>query len=243
MPKQFNDYELAEAYIKYRKCVTVAEEYGCSAETVRRALIKHDVQRVKRNPRPVTKKRATVEELQQIVAEYYVDGMTINDLAVKYKRSQKTISNAINEYGHGLKRDPTNRKITVEELREAAETLNLREIAVAYGMSEEQVYRRARNNGIKVFTKGTGGHWRRRASRYGVSEYDETITLKKCIEKNNGVCQICGKPVDENDIVNGHIKKLYPTVDHIVPLSKGGTHTWENVQLAHMDCNAGKCDK
>ena len=35
----------------------------------------------------------------------------------------------------------------------------------------------------------------------------------------------------------------YPTVDHIVPLSKGGTHTWNNVQLAHMACNSGKCDK
>ena len=45
------------------------------------------------------------------------------------------------------------------------------------------------------------------------------------------------------DIKNGHIGRHYPTLDHIIPLSKGGSHTWDNVQLAHMGCNAGKCDK
>jgi 5-methylcytosine-specific restriction endonuclease McrA len=33
-----------------------------------------------------------------------------------------------------------------------------------------------------------------------------------------------------------------PTVDHIIPLAKGGTHTWDNVQLAHWSCNSDKRD-
>jgi 5-methylcytosine-specific restriction endonuclease McrA len=32
------------------------------------------------------------------------------------------------------------------------------------------------------------------------------------------------------------------TVDHIVPLSKGGLHVEDNVQLACMACNASKSD-
>jgi 5-methylcytosine-specific restriction endonuclease McrA len=36
---------------------------------------------------------------------------------------------------------------------------------------------------------------------------------------------------------------LYPSIDHIVPLAKGGNHTWNNVQLAHHYCNTLKRDK
>jgi 5-methylcytosine-specific restriction endonuclease McrA len=32
----------------------------------------------------------------------------------------------------------------------------------------------------------------------------------------------------------------YPTHDHIVPVSKGGKHTWDNAQLAHFECNTKK---
>jgi 5-methylcytosine-specific restriction endonuclease McrA len=32
------------------------------------------------------------------------------------------------------------------------------------------------------------------------------------------------------------------TVDHIIPLCKGGTHTWDNVAPAHATCNFSKAD-
>jgi 5-methylcytosine-specific restriction endonuclease McrA len=32
----------------------------------------------------------------------------------------------------------------------------------------------------------------------------------------------------------------YPTIDHIAPISKGGTHTWDNVGLACKRCNSLK---
>lgn len=44
-------------------------------------------------------------------------------------------------------------------------------------------------------------------------------------------------------------KKLYwgvrrsITIDHIVPLSRGGTNYPENIALACLSCNSGKCDK
>lgn len=81
----------------------------------------------------------------------------------------------------------------------------------------------------------------RRAKKYGV-EYENGITLAKVILKNNNVCQICGRLCDKTDKVYGSAGPNYPSIDHIKPLSKGGTHTWNNVQLAHMMCNSVKSD-
>lgn len=76
---------------------------------------------------------------------------------------------------------------------------------------------------------------------------DWSISLDKLIQRDNGVCALCGQPVDPSAY---HITSegyfvahgAYPSIDHIVPLSRGGTHTWNNVQLAHCICNSVKCD-
>lgn len=133
-------------------------------------------------------------------------------------------------------------KITDEELIREAKSLNCVEIARKYNMSAERVYRRARKLGIEIDARNAGGHYRLRSLNYEI-EYDESITLKAVRKRDKDICQICGLSVDDTDIKNGHIRRMYPTVDHIIPLSKGGSHTWDNVRLAHMACNAGKCDK
>jgi 5-methylcytosine-specific restriction endonuclease McrA len=76
---------------------------------------------------------------------------------------------------------------------------------------------------------------------------DKDITLRKVIIKYNKKCNICGKEINENDYVldiNSVFRcgKNYPTIDHIIPISKGGLHEWNNIQLAHMGCNASKGD-
>lgn len=163
--------------------------------------------------------------------------------------SRETVARAVRRTGiklngtkHNGKVQPQ-RKISDAQLFEAAKTKTTREISIEFDMSEEQVYRRAKKLGLCINSCGSGGHWRRRASRYGCSEFDDAITLKALVKRDNGICKICGKPTNESDITNGHIGRLYPTLDHIIPLSKGGTHTWDNVQLAHMSCNAGKRDR
>lgn len=72
--------------------------------------------------------------------------------------------------------------------------------------------------------------------------YDPSITLKKLYERDGGICQICGKPCDWNDMEWGHSGPTYPSLDHIIPRAKGGEHTWDNVQLAHCMCNSKKRD-
>lgn len=84
------------------------------------------------------------------------------------------------------------------------------------------------------------GH-RKRAREHGVA-YEPGITLRKLIERDGNVCQICGEPCDCNDLRWGYSGPLYPSIDHIKPISKGGPHTWDNVQLAHVICNSTKRD-
>lgn len=50
------------------------------------------------------------------------------------------------------------------------------------------------------------------------------------IERDDGICGICGSDIDPLDY---HI-------DHIVPLSLGGDHTYDNTQVAHPSCNLRK---
>lgn len=241
--KKYDDVELAKAYKQFKRCRIVAEMFGCSDETVRRALIKLDIPRIERNKRPITPKRITEIQLKEIVNEYYSSGLTIVELSAKYHRAPRTISAGIEKYGHGQKYCERNsKKITDEQLIEEAKTLDVRTIAIKYGMCVSNVIKRAKKIGVEVKTVGIGGKWEQRAERYGVV-FDKTITLAKVRAKFNDICQICGKPVNEKDILNGHIRRYYPTLDHIIPISKGGSHTWDNIQLAHMCCNAGKCDK
>ena len=68
---------------------------------------------------------------------------------------------------------------------------------------------------------------------------DLTITLERLIERDNGICKLCGGPVDVGADPNSD---WYPSVDHIIPLSRGGTHTWDNVHLDHRRCNTEKRD-
>ena len=86
----------------------------------------------------------------------------------------------------------------------------------------------------------------KRLRRMKSGEMDD-ITLDDLIVRDSNICWICGKPCDQTDFdYNGStfiIGRMYPTIDHVFPLSKGGTHTWDNVRLAHMICNSLKRDK
>lgn len=64
---------------------------------------------------------------------------------------------------------------------------------------------------------------------------------RKYILKTQTVCGICGAPVDPTYQAP---HPLSATVDHIIPVSKGGhPSSLDNLQLAHRWCNRWKSDK
>jgi len=139
------------------------------------------------------------------------------------------------------------RKITDEELIAESKTMTREEIAIKHRMNVCNIDRKLHRLGIscvKAAPKmrgavGKGGNYRSRAMAFGV-QYEPHVTLKKIMKRDNGICKLCGKPVDVRDRKGGGAGYYYPTIDHIVPLSKGGGHTMSNVQLAHLICNSRK---
>jgi 5-methylcytosine-specific restriction endonuclease McrA len=79
--------------------------------------------------------------------------------------------------------------------------------------------------------------FRRRARRFGV-DYQSGISWRKVMDRHGDQCALCGFAVPA---IRSQKHPLSPTIDHIVPMSKGGGHVWDNVQLAHRICNSYKC--
>lgn len=73
---------------------------------------------------------------------------------------------------------------------------------------------------------------RRRAWKLGVRW--EPIGLSTLSRRDGGLCHICNKPVLWTAKAPD---PLSPSIDHVVPLSRGGSHTMGNTALAHFRCN------
>lgn len=70
--------------------------------------------------------------------------------------------------------------------------------------------------------------FRRRAMKMAatVEDVDPAVVY----ERDMGLCQLCGLPVEEGDF---HL-------DHRIPIYRGGHHSYENCQTAHAFCNISK---
>ncbi|NES82661.1 MAG: HNH endonuclease [Moorea sp. SIO2B7] len=56
------------------------------------------------------------------------------------------------------------------------------------------------------------------------------VNRREVLRRDKHQCQYCGSK-----------KKL--TLDHVIPRSKGGKHTWDNVVIACEPCNSSKGDR
>lgn len=72
----------------------------------------------------------------------------------------------------------------------------------------------------------------RRRARF-LDAFIEPVDPVEVRRRSEGKCGICTEPVSVKD----------QSLDHITPLSKGGTHEYANVQLAHRVCNSRKGDR
>lgn len=70
--------------------------------------------------------------------------------------------------------------------------------------------------------------------------WKEDVFKDVLLERDGWTCHIC-----KGEIPKGldRYHPLFPHIEHIVPLSKGGEHSYENTAPAHASCNIQKGDK
>jgi 5-methylcytosine-specific restriction endonuclease McrA len=70
-----------------------------------------------------------------------------------------------------------------------------------------------------------------RLSRYVRVPYRSSVPMTRAgvLRRDGRVCAYCGKRAD--------------TIDHVLPRSRGGTHSWENCVAACRSCNSRKADR
>lgn len=117
-----------------------------------------------------------------------------------------------------------------------------REVAWRLAQSRRELERisseeRARKYREGYYTKS--GQWVKN------SDY---VSWQILYRRDGNKCHICGKAVSKKDFTRTPEGRFvagpkYPTVDHVVPKSKGGTHDLNNLKLAHKSCNSQKSAK
>ena len=92
---------------------------------------------------------------------------------------------------------------------------------------------RARNPD-KVLNKN---HFRRVATTGAEAE---EILVEALIERDGVKCSLCPEEINF-DLAWPDV--MSRSIEHVIPVSKGGSHTYENVTLAHLGCNIRKSDR
>ena len=75
----------------------------------------------------------------------------------------------------------------------------------------------------------------RRARKHSVSH--EPYTSREILDRDNWICGICRKAIDK---IFSYPHPMSASIDHIIPISRGGPDLKENLQAAHFLCNNRK---
>ena len=86
----------------------------------------------------------------------------------------------------------------------------------------------------------------RRREKIESAMVDNDITVEGLFRRDAGKCWLCGERCNFEDYTvkagNFIVGNWYPSIDHVIPLARGGEHSWGNVRLAHHRCNSIKRD-
>lgn len=66
---------------------------------------------------------------------------------------------------------------------------------------------------------------------------DGTVEAEDVFSLYGWGCHLCGDPIDP---ALKHPDPMSASVDHLIPLSRGGSHSVQNVRPAHLTCNLRK---
>jgi 5-methylcytosine-specific restriction endonuclease McrA len=105
--------------------------------------------------------------------------------------------------------------------------------AAAWRLANPERDREMRKAAEKSWRKANADAARARTLSYRArkrSVWVEHVDPLVVLEMDDGICGICGEDVE-----------IYRfDIDHVIPLSLGGEHSYANVQIAHPQCNKQK---
>jgi 5-methylcytosine-specific restriction endonuclease McrA len=88
---------------------------------------------------------------------------------------------------------------------------------------------------VKNHDKRRSGDLRRRARRAAVPSED--VRPSVVFERDVWICHLCEGPIDRLVVFPDPMSS---SVDHVIPLSRGGHHIYSNCAAAHLVCNLRK---
>jgi 5-methylcytosine-specific restriction endonuclease McrA len=97
-----------------------------------------------------------------------------------------------------------------------------------YASSHPDKYRKYRMDWKR---RNPGSHLKYKAIKRGA--FVEYVNVAEVYERDLGLCGICGLPVGSGEF----------QLDHRIPLSRGGEHSYANCQSSHALCNIKKFDR
>lgn len=94
--------------------------------------------------------------------------------------------------------------------------------------------------------KNNLARWKKKnAIRRGRISEGDSISTEALGDRDGWICWLCDGSIDPTI---KHPDRRCATIDHVVPLNPrdggpAGTHTWDNVRIAHLACNTAKGDR
>jgi hypothetical protein len=121
------------------------------------------------------------------------------------------------------------RRAYIKALIERRAPVNIREVARMFGSSYSAVTNDIGmiESGTPVYTKKLTTGQNTRARKMGVPGVLEESEWQATLEAHNNACASCGSTKDIS-------------IDHIIPVSKGGANTSDNIQPLCRRCNSRK---
>lgn len=151
---------------------------------------------------------------------------------IKHENKQRIEEQKIELYK--LKNETKRLSAELESLKKRISQIKICEICNEYMIARKTTQRMCRACAKKT------DNIRRDRRLYRNGKPDLSITLEKVYERDLGICQLCNSFIIFGNDTNAD---NYPSIDHIKPLSKGGLHSWDNVQLVCRRCNTLKGNK
>ena len=272
-----------ELYEEHENARAVSEIVGCSDETIRRILKRHDVPRTHRHSKKRVKVgkcgKSGVKRCPAVVTILHVaGGYETRDIAVitGYPVSQvcNILRRKLGDEYRSKRNGVRNADIDAIE-RDYLAGESIYEIGKKHGIDHSTVSKLMRRRG-HCRGRGQGPAMQRAAQRNSkeaatrfLAEFPEMLygcdrkkrsevrrryrivsrphdgptsglTWQKVYEHNGHdlTCWICGRKCDPS--ATGADR---PSIDHVIPLSNGGTDTYDNVRIAHLGCNVARSNR